>query len=197
MPRVTGNGRSEKDAPRIDFKRSAPIVARQLIGATLLLNGVGGVIVETEAYDEAEPASHSFPGPTLRNAVLFGPPGRAYVYLSYGIHWCLNIACREAGHGAGVLIRALEPTSGIDTMRRRRQQTDIRKLCAGPGQVGQALAITRAMNGKRVDIRPFSLVPATVRPKVVRGPRIGISKAIELKWRFGLSGSAFVSRPFR
>ena len=197
MPRVTGNGRSEKDAPRIDFKRSAPIVARQLIGATLLLNGVGGVIVETEAYDEAEPASHSFPGPTLRNAVLFGPPGRAYVYLSYGIHWCLNIACREAGHGAGVLIRALEPTSGIATMRRRRQQTDIRKLCAGPGQVGQALAITRAMNGKRVDIRPFSLVPATVRPKVVRGPRIGISKAIELKWRFGLSGSAFVSRPFR
>ena len=122
MPRVTGNGRSEKDAPRIDFKRSAPIVARQLIGATLLLNGVGGVIVETEAYDEAEPASHSFPGPTLRNAVLFGPPGRAYVYLSYGIHWCLNIACREAGHGAGVLIRALEPTSGIATMRRRRQQ---------------------------------------------------------------------------
>jgi DNA-3-methyladenine glycosylase len=197
VPRVTGNGRSEKDAPRIDFKRSAPIVARQLIGATLLLNGVGGVIVETEAYDEAEPASHSFPGPTLRNAVLFGPPGRAYVYLSYGIHWCLNIACREAGHGAGVLIRALEPTSGIATMRRRRQQTDIRKLCAGPGQVGQALAITRAMNGKRVDIRPFSLVPATVRPKVVRGPRIGISKAIELKWRFGLSGSAFVSRPFR
>ena len=197
MPRVTGNGRSEKDAPRLYSKRSALIVARQLIGATLLLNGVGGVIVETEAYDEAEPASHSFPGPTLRNAVLFGPPGRAYVYLSYGIHWCLNIACREAGHGAGVLIRALEPTSGIATMRRRRQQTDIRKLCAGPGQVGQALAITRAMNGKRVDIRPFSLVPATVRPKVVRGPRIGISKAIELKWRFGLSGSAFVSRPFR
>jgi DNA-3-methyladenine glycosylase len=197
VPRLRVNGASEKGAAGIDFQRSAPIVARQLIGATLLLNGVGGVIVETEAYDEAEPASHSFPGPTLRNSVLFGPPGRAYVYLSYGIHWCLNIACREAGHGAGVLIRAMEPTSGIATMKRRRHQTDIRKLCAGPGQLGQALAITRAVNGKRIDVRPFSLVPATVRPKVVRGPRIGISKAIELNWRFGLSGSAFVSRPFR
>jgi DNA-3-methyladenine glycosylase len=197
VSRVAVNAVSEKRAPGIDFKRSAPIVARQLIGATLLLNGVGGVIVETEAYDEAEPASHSFPGPTLRNSVLFGPPGRAYIYLSYGIHWCLNISCREVGHGAGVLIRALEPTSGIPTMRRRRHQTDIGKLCAGPGQLGQALAITRAMNGKRIDIRPFGLVPATVRPKVVRGPRIGISKAIELNWRFGLSGSAFLSRPFR
>jgi DNA-3-methyladenine glycosylase len=181
----------------IDFKRNSPIVARQLIGATLLVNGVGGVIVETEAYDEAEPASHSFPGPTLRNSVLFGPPGHAYVYLSYGIHWCLNISCREVGHGAGVLIRALEPISGIPEMMRRRHQTDIRKLCAGPGQLGQALAITSALNGKRIDVRPFKLLPATVRPKVVRSARIGISKAIELKWRFGLSGSAFLSRPFR
>jgi DNA-3-methyladenine glycosylase len=197
VPRVRVNGASEQGALGIDFKRSAPIVARQLIGATLLLNGAGGVIVETEAYDEGEPASHAFPGPTLRNSVLFGPPGHAYVYLSYGIHWCLNISCREAGHGAGVLIRAMEPTRGIATMRRRRHQTDARKLCAGPGQLGQALAITRAMNGKRIDVRPFSLVPATVRPKVVRGPRIGISKAVELNWRFGLSGSAFLSRPFR
>jgi DNA-3-methyladenine glycosylase len=187
---------SEKPAPGIDFKRGSSVVARQLIGATLLLNGVGGVIVETEAYDEAEPASHSFPGPTLRNSVLFGPPGRAYIYLSYGIHWCLNVSCREVGHGAGVLIRALEPTRGIPEMMRRRRQTDVRRLCAGPGQLGQALAITRALNGKRIDSRPFRLVPAVVRPKIVRGARIGISKAIELKWRFGLAGSVFLSRPF-
>src|ERR1700722_8915943 len=139
----------------IDFKRSAAIVARELIGATLLINGVGGVIVETEAYDEAEPASHSFPGPTKRNSVLFGPPGRAYIYLSYGIHWCLNISCREVGHGAGVLIRALEPVRGIPEMMRRRHQTDIRKLCAGPGQLGQALAVTSALNGKGGDSSPF------------------------------------------
>jgi DNA-3-methyladenine glycosylase len=187
----------DKPQPSIDFNRSSPIVARQLIGATLLLNGVGGVIVETEAYDEAEPASHSFPGPTARNSVLFGPSGRAYIYLSYGIHWCLNISCREVGHGAGVLIRALEPVRGIPEMMRRRHQTDIRKLCAGPGQIGQALAVTSALNGKRVDLSPFRLVPPRVSPKVVRGARIGISKAMELKWRFGLYGSAFVSRPFR
>jgi DNA-3-methyladenine glycosylase len=197
VPMVKANSRSDKSAPSIDFKRSSAVVARQLIGATLLVSGVGGVIVETEAYDEAEPASHSFPGPTLRNSVLFGPPGHAYVYLSYGIHWCLNISCREVGHGAGVLIRALEPISGIPEMMRRRHQTDIRRLCAGPGQLGQALAVTSALNGKRVDRRPFRLLPAKVRPKVVRGPRIGISKAMELKWRFGLSGSPFLSRPFR
>jgi DNA-3-methyladenine glycosylase len=194
---VKANTSSARPVPGIDFKRNAAIVARQLIGATLLVNGVGGVIVETEAYDEAEPASHSFPGPTARNSVLFGPPGHAYVYLSYGIHWCLNIACREAGHGAGVLIRALQPVRGIPEMMRRRHQTDIRRLCAGPGQLGQALAITRALNGKRIDVRPFRLLPATLRPKVVRGARIGISKATELKWRFGLSGSGFLSRPFR
>ena len=172
-------------------------MAPDLIGVTLLFAGVGGRIVEVEAYHQTDPAAHSFGGPTARNAVMFGPAGYVYVYRSYGIHWCLNIACREVGHGAGVLIRALEPVSGIREMMRRRHQTDIGKLCAGPGQLGQALAITRAMNGKRIDIRPFGLVPATVRPKVVRGPRIGISKAIELNWRFGLSGSAFLSRPFR
>ena len=197
MSSATVHSRSAKAAPGVDFGCDAPIVARQLIGATLLLNGVGGVIVETEAYDEAEAASHSYPGPTLRNAVLFGPPGRAYVYLSYGIHWCLNVSCREAGHGAGVLIRALQPERGVAEMMRRRQQSDIRKLCAGPGQLGQALAITAALNGKRIDARPFRLVAASIPPKVVRGARIGISKAIDLKWRFGLSGSAFLSRPFR
>jgi DNA-3-methyladenine glycosylase len=181
----------------IDFTKSSLMVARQLIGATLLIDGVGGIIVETEAYDEREAASHSFIGPRQWNSVLFGPPGRAYVYLSYGIHWCLNFVCREAGHGAGVLIRALEPTTGIDEMVSRRKQTDIRLLCSGPGRLGQALGVTKALNGKRIDTRPFQLRVAKVQPKVIRGTRIGISKATERVWRFGLSGSVFSSRPFR
>jgi DNA-3-methyladenine glycosylase len=172
------------------------VVARELIGATLLLDGVGGVIVETEAYDETEPASHGFIGQTARNSVLFGPPGHVYVYLSYGIHWCLNIVCREVGHGAGVLIRALEPTNGIREMMRRRHQTDVKRLCAGPGRLGQALAVTSALNGKRIDSKPFRLVAAAVQPQVVRGARIGISKAIARNWRFGLLGSPYLSRPF-
>jgi DNA-3-methyladenine glycosylase len=183
-------------ARTIDFRERAPVVAKQLIGATLLVNGVGGIIVETEAYDQSEPASHGFIGPTPRNAPLFGPPGHAYVYLSYGIHWCLNFVCREVGHGAGVLIRALEPTNGIPQMMRRRNQSKLGILCSGPGRLGQALAITPALNGKRIDSRPFRLVPAQTQPKLLRGARIGISKAIEQPWRFGLSGSAFLSRPF-
>jgi DNA-3-methyladenine glycosylase len=181
----------------IDFMDSSLVVARQLIGATLLIDGVGGIIVETEAYDEREAASHSFIGPRQWNSVLFGPPGRAYVYLSYGIHWCLNFVCREAGHGAGVLIRALEPTTGIAEMVSRRKQPDIRLLCAGPGRLGQALGVTQALNGKRIDVRPFHLLVSKVHPKVIRGTRIGISKATERVWRFGLSGSVFLSRPFR
>jgi DNA-3-methyladenine glycosylase len=181
----------------IDFTQSSVRVAGDLIGMTLLVDGVGGVIVETEAYDREDPASHSFPGPTPRNQVMFGPPGRAYVYLSYGIHWCLNIVCREAGHGAGVLIRALEPTHGIPQMKERRRQKDLRLLCAGPGRLGQALAITHELNGKRIDRRPFSLRAAGSPVRVVRGPRIGLTKAIDQPWRFGLSGSAYLSRPFR
>jgi DNA-3-methyladenine glycosylase len=179
----------------IDFSRDAALVARRLIGMTLLVDGVGGIIVETEAYDREDPASHTFSGPTPRNEVMFGPPGHAYVYLSYGIHWCLNFVCREAGHGAGVLIRALEPTTGISVMTGRRGLEDPRMLCAG--RLGQALAITHKMNGKPVDVPPFSLIAGNNRTRVVCGPRIGISKAVDQPWRFGLAGSRYLSRPFR
>jgi DNA-3-methyladenine glycosylase len=181
----------------IDFTRDSREVARRLIGMSLLVDGVGGIIVETEAYDRKDPASHSFSGPTPRNAVMFGPPGHAYVYLSYGIHWCLNFVCREVGHGAGVLIRALEPTTGVSVMIGRRGQQDLRMLCAGPGRLGQALAITHKLNGKPVDMPPFSLMAASTRTQIVCGPRIGISKAVDQPWRFGLAGSRYVSRPFR
>jgi DNA-3-methyladenine glycosylase len=180
----------------IDFDEPSVTVARALIGALLLVDGVGGVIVETEAYDVTEPASHSFRGERPHNAALFGPSGRAYVYRSYGIHWCLNTVCREAGHGAGVLIRAIEPTVGLDEMRRRRGLEDIRLLCSGPGRLGQALGITKALDGMPLDRPPFELVPARRRQEVVAGVRIGISKAKELPWRFGLQGSPFVSRRF-
>ena len=180
----------------IDFDASAYVVARKLIGTLLLLNGVGGIVVETEAYDETEPASHAFVGPTRRNAALFGPSGRAYVYLSHGIHWCLNIVCRESGHGAGVLIRALEPTHGIALMMKRRGTENRRLLCSGPGRLGQALAVDRRYNGQRIDVPPFALTARTVATRTVSGPRIGISKATERAWRFGLKGSAFVSRRF-
>ena len=180
----------------IDFDASAPVVAKEMIGTLLLLNGVGGIVVETEAYDCSEPAAHSFGGPTRRNAALFGPSGRAYVYLSYGIHWCLNIVCREAGHGAGVLIRALEPTHGISLMMRRRRSKDLRVLCSGPGKLGQALGVSPALIGQRVDRPPFVLAARTATIRTVRGTRIGISKATERAWRFGLKDSVFVSRPF-
>ncbi|MDO8385437.1 MAG: DNA-3-methyladenine glycosylase [Polaromonas sp.] len=181
----------------INFLAASASVARQLIGATLLVDGVGGRIVETEAYDREDPASHSFAGPTARNAAMFGPPAHAYVYRSYGIHWCLNIVCREEGHGAGVLIRAIEPLAGLDSMRERRGLDDLSLLCAGPGRVGQALGITHAHNGLKMDTPPFELLPASGHQRVVSGPRIGISKAVAQPWRFGLEGSRFLSRPFR
>ena len=185
----------------IDFLAPSALVARKLIGATLLLDGVGGRIVETEAYDREDPASHSFAGPTLRNASMFGPPGRVYVYRSYGIHWCFNLVCREPGHGAGVLIRALEPLAGLETMRRRRGLTGDaastpRLLCAGPGRVGQALGIGPQHDGLAIDAPPFEFRPASEDAEVLVGKRIGITKAMDQPWRFGLAGSRFLSRPF-
>ncbi|HEY1229908.1 MAG TPA: DNA-3-methyladenine glycosylase [Ramlibacter sp.] len=180
-----------------DFDADSHVVARALIGATLLIDGVGGLIVETEAYDRADPASHTYSGPTPRNQAMFGPPGRAYVYRSYGIHWCLNFVCREEGHGAGVLIRALQPTHGLDVMRERRGLQDERLLCSGPGKLGQALGVAHAMNGHRLDRKPFRLLASDGSPVVVTGPRIGISKAVDVPWRFGWAGSRYLSQPFR
>ena len=181
----------------IDFYGPSVDVARSLIGTTLLVNGVGGRIVETEAYDHEDPASHSFSGPSRRNRVMFGPPCRAYIYRSYGIHWCLNFVCRTDGLGAGVLIRALEPLEGLDIMRTRRGLDNSRLLCSGPGRVCQALGITDEHNGMQIDSFPFQLIPAIKQAPILAGPRIGISKAKDVPWRFGLSGSRYLSRPFR
>ncbi len=175
------------------FDREVTTVARELLGATLLIDGIGGIIVETEAYHPTDPASHSFAGPTQRNAAMFGPPARAYVYRSYGIHWCLNFVCEDA---SAVLIRALEPTAGIDVMRQRRGLEDIRQLCSGPGKLGQALGITLALNGSSLEHPPFSVSPASGIASILVGPRIGITKAAEKPWRFGVAGSRYLSRPF-
>lgn len=178
------------------FDRDVLTVARELIGVTLLINEVGGVIVETEAYHHEDPASHTFNGPTPRNAAMYGPPGRAYVYRSYGIHWCLNFVCGPAGEGNAVLIRALVPTHGIDIMMTRRGVTYQRLLCSGPGRLCQALAINRAQDGQALHEPPFRLETATSALPLVIGPRIGISQAREKPWRFGAADSRYVSRPF-
>jgi DNA-3-methyladenine glycosylase len=181
----------------IDFDARAEHVALSLIGAIVTVDGVGGRIVETEAYDREDPASHSYSGPTPRNAVMFGPSAHAYVYRSYGIHWCLNFVCREPGHGAGVLIRAIEPLTGLDAMRRRRGLEAVRLLCSGPGRVAQALGITHANNGMSLLEAPFCIEPPEAEFDIVCGPRIGITKAVDVPWRFGLAGSKFLSKPFR
>jgi DNA-3-methyladenine glycosylase len=178
------------------FDRSVHKVAPELIGATLLIDGVGGVIVEVEAYHHTDPAAHSYIGKTERNAVMFGPPGMAYVYRSYGIHWCLNFVCERKGSASAVLIRALEPTQGLATMRRRRGMRDERALCSGPGKLGEALAVTRRLNGLPLDRPPFELRARAAKPEIATGVRIGISKAVEHPWRYGLKGSPFLSRPF-
>jgi DNA-3-methyladenine glycosylase len=169
-------------------------VAPDLIGLTFLCDGVGGVIVEVEAYDHEDPAAHGFGGRTERNATMFGPPGRAYVYRSYGIHWCLNFVCEEEGSASAVLIRALEPAHGIDVMRERRGVEDLRALCSGPGKLCQALGITRAHDGLRLDRGPFRLVEGEGAAEIIRAPRIGFTKAVEEPWRYVLAGSRFLSR---
>ena len=182
----------------IDFSAPSLVVARELIGASVFVDGVGGTIVETEAYDQTDPASHSYAGHTARNAAMFGPPGRAYVYRSYGIHWCLNFVCAPVGHGAGVLVRALEPTAGIARMQERRGTDDVRLLCSGPGRLCQALGVTRAHDAMRLDRKPFRVVARRGDAVVVHaGVRIGISKSRELPWRFVLAGSPYLSKPMR
>ena len=181
---------------RAFFSRSVHAVAPDLIGATLLYKGVGGVIVEVESYHHTDPAAHSFRGPTERNAVMFGPPGHAYVYRSYGIHWCLNFVCEPKGSASAVLIRALKPTHGLAAMRRRRGVTEERLLCSGPGRLCEALGITGAHDGLALDQPPFELIARSEAVEVAIGPRIGITKAVDHPWRYGLKGSRFVSRPF-
>jgi DNA-3-methyladenine glycosylase len=180
---------------RLDFAQPPEIFAQTLIGAMLTVDGVGGMIVETEAYDVDDPASHAFRGPTPRNAPMFGPPGRAYVYRSYGLHWCLNIVCGPRPGGA-VLLRALEPTAGIETMHERRGVADLRRLCAGPGSLCRALAVDIRHNSLAVDAPPFSLTAAAAPLTIIVGPRIGLTKAAEVPWRFGLAGSRYLSRAF-
>jgi DNA-3-methyladenine glycosylase len=173
------------------FARSVHEVAPELVGATLLVGGVGGRIVEVEAYDHEDPAAHSYRGKTARNASMFGPPGRAYVYRSYGVHWCLNLVCEDAG---AVLVRALEPTHGLDAMASRRGIAEPRLLTAGPGRLAQALGITRVHDGLPLDRPPFEL-SAREDVEVETGLRVGITKAAEKPWRYGEAGSKFLSRP--
>ena len=189
------NCRMKKILADIDFADDSSSVARQLIGVTVLVDGVGGRIVETEAYDRLDPASHTYGGLTPRNAAMFGPPAHAYVYRSYGIHWCLNFVCREPGHGAGVLIRAIEPLAGIDTMRERRGVASLRQLCSGPGKVCQALGVSHLHNRLALDAPPFMLLAREADVTVQAGPRIGISRAMETPWRFVLAGSPYLSKP--
>jgi DNA-3-methyladenine glycosylase len=182
---------------RAFFARSVHRVAPDLIGATLLFDGVGGRIVEVEAYHHTDPAAHSFRGQTDRNAVMFGPPGYAYVYRSYGIHWCLNFVCEAEGSASAVLIRALEPMVGLGRMRRFRGIAEERLLCSGPGRLCQALGVTVIHNGLALDREPFQLLARKRKPDIAVGIRVGITKAAELPWRYGLAGSKFLSKPFR
>ena len=185
-----------KPLKRSVFDRSVHEVAPDLIGATFLVNGVGGVIVEVEAYHHTDPAAHSYRGPTPRNRVMFGPAGYSYVYRSYGIHWCANFVCEGVGSASAVLIRAIEPTHGLAAMRRRRGLDDPRALCSGPGKLCQAMGITIAHSELRLDGPPIALYARGARPEIVTGIRIGITKAVELPWRCGLMGSKFLSKPF-
>lgn len=179
------------------FDRPVLEIAPELIGATLLVNGAGGTIVEVEAYHHTDPAAHSYNGQTPRNAVMFGPPGFLYVYRSYGIHWCMNFVCEQEGSAAAILIRALQPTQGLAAMKRRRGLTEERQLCSGPGKVCEALGVTHKHNGLPLDKAPFELRARDEDCEVAIGVRIGITKAAELPWRYGLKGSRYLSKPMR
>jgi DNA-3-methyladenine glycosylase len=182
----------------LNLRRDVHEIAPELIGARLLVDGVGGTIVELEAYDHEDPAAHGYGNRrTARNASMFLPGGHAYVYRSYGIHWCLNLVCGDEGEASAVLIRALEPTHGLERMRERRGLDDLRLLCAGPGRLCQALGVTRDHDGLPLDRPPFELTPRSRPVGIVRGPRIGITKAVEQPWRYGLAGSRYLSKPFR
>ncbi len=185
-----------KPLKRAFFARHVLEVAPDLIGVTMLVNGVGGIIVEVEAYHHTEPAAHSFRGPTPRNSVMFGPPGFVYVYRSYGIHWCVNFVCEKQGSASAVLIRALQPTHGIPAMRRRRGLHDEKSLCSGPGKLTEALGIAHQHNALALDAPPFALHARVGKPDIVAGVRIGLTKAAELPWRYGLKDSKFLSKPF-
>jgi DNA-3-methyladenine glycosylase len=177
------------------FARSVHEVAPELIGCTLLVDGVGGRIVEAEAYDPTDPASHGYRGPTVRNRSMFGPPGRAYVYRSYGIHWCLNLVCDGKGTASAVLVRALEPTHGLQRMAERRAVSIPRLYCAGPGRLCQALGVTDAHDGLPLDGAPFSLCEPEEPVEVIAATRVGISRAADRRWRFCERGSRYLSRP--
>jgi DNA-3-methyladenine glycosylase len=182
---------------RLDLRRSVHEVAPELVGAELYVDGVGGRIVEVEAYDHEDPAAHGYGNRrTRRNAAMFLAGGHSYVYRSYGIHWCLNFVCEAEGVAAAVLVRALEPLAGLEAMRARRGLEDERLLCSGPGRLCQALGVTAAHDGLPLDAPPFQLRPRAETPAIVRGPRIGITKAADVPWRYGLAGSRFLSRPF-
>jgi DNA-3-methyladenine glycosylase len=191
---------SVAEAERLDaafFERSVHVVARELIGCRLFHGGCGGTIVETESYERDDPACHAYAGLTGRTEVLFGPPGRAYVYLSYGIHSLLNAVAEPDGEAAAVLIRALEPSAGLETMRERRGARSDADLCSGPGKLSEALGIGLDANGADLCAPPFLLAPREDgwQGRIVAGPRVGITKAAERPWRFCLAGSRFVSRP--
>ena len=179
------------------FARRVHEVAPELLGCTLLVDGVGGRIVEVEAYDGTDPASHGYGGRTPRNASMFSPPGHAYVYRSYGVHWCLNLVCEDEGSAAAVLVRALEPAHGLEEMYKRRGVADPRLLCSGPGRLCEALAVTREHDGLPLDRPPFALTAADEDLDVVAGTRVGIRRAADLPWRYGVAGSRFLSRALR
>jgi len=196
LPAVQTESRLGKPLKRSFFARHVLEVAPDLIGVTMLVNGVGGIIVEVEAYHHTEPAAHSFNGPTPRNSVMFGPPGFVYVYRSYGIHWCINFVCEKEGSASAVLIRALQPTHGVRAMRRRRGLHEEKSLCSGPGKLTEALGITHRHNALALDAPQFALHARVGKPDIVAGIRIGLTKAVELPWRYGLKGSKFLSKPF-